>query len=690
MVHVLCFVSWYTNARNYAKIMVRCKERERVFMKRVFSWPTRIWNQEEILNLLYLFCPQSKLYHGAVFETMDTLNMNAMVQPELYHAIHSMRIENARASYCELDYMVLRGNMQMRLSEPCSGLGQLLVNSRSRVKYTLPDGRDVIGMRPYGDVRILDEIISLAIHLCLISYNEITDRFALTDLGKNAVSLQEKTNEIPDRNHIFKTDDWWSETLLLNPVLHRFLSIVNESETPLMDLKIWEQMGYYGDLNYDPVPVSGYLYSYLEPSVNGKQRESDFFRFLDAAAAALVKAGLITKTEYREQENEKGVNSFSYQSVLYQCTKAGKELLQMTEDRLRLSLRLFYADRRNDGAAERRMLLMSLLANKENKKCKGLLIKDFLLFFQSKKPISRESFLVDLLGFVRMGFPIECRNLSGTVSKVTEKELLEFNEDESVFFFSSIQLIDDDICYPEPNEVTDLNSESKMFLKQLHGKNRYMTLIDYWKNVIYYSENQIITDQILFNQLLSDLICHTTRMNAYTIFSEPCLYHSDFLIAPMIYCYDTRESDLWVIDTSFAFKRRIQKGNVTGIRKKNVDIPKTANDLITHFMENRQMFVEKEKTDDLEDVVIEQNGSLRKRIEDVIYFLYDQKCIQSENPVQTIHYKALYRNSESDVKDIYERILDQEKISYPVKLSFEKWDLFIERCCRSEDLNDAD
>ena len=155
-------------------------------MRRQFSWPTRTWNKDEIANLLAMFYPKSKKYNEYM-ETVDVLHKNDMMQADLFSAINKMRTKDPEPEFLTIDYTIFRGPMQQRVSGPCSGLGQLLVKSRTRMQFIDLDEVQYIAPRPYGDVRVVDEILALAIHLNLIAYDELNDTLFLTEQGESAV-----------------------------------------------------------------------------------------------------------------------------------------------------------------------------------------------------------------------------------------------------------------------------------------------------------------------------------------------------------------------------------------------------------------------------------------------------------------------------------------------------------------------
>lgn len=130
-------------------------------MRRQFSWPTRTWNKDEIANLLAMFYPKSKKYNEYM-ETVDVLHKNDMMQADLFSAINKMRTKDPEPEFLTIDYTIFRGPMQQRVSGPCSGLGQLLVKSRTRMQFIGLDEVQYIAPRPYGDVRVVDEILALA------------------------------------------------------------------------------------------------------------------------------------------------------------------------------------------------------------------------------------------------------------------------------------------------------------------------------------------------------------------------------------------------------------------------------------------------------------------------------------------------------------------------------------------------
>lgn len=92
-----------------------------------------------------------------------------------------------------------------------------------------------IAPRPYGDVRVVDEILALAIHLNLIAYDELNDTLFLTEQGESAVINEGSLNS-----------EWWRRTLLSNPIVRYVLSLIkngfennDDKYTSMIDQKKW-------------------------------------------------------------------------------------------------------------------------------------------------------------------------------------------------------------------------------------------------------------------------------------------------------------------------------------------------------------------------------------------------------------------------------------------------------------------
>ena len=223
-------------------------------MRRQFSWPTRTWNKDEIANLLAMFYPKSKKYNEYM-ETVDVLHKNDMMQADLFSAINKMRTKDPEPEFLTIDYTIFRGPMQQRVSGPCSGLGQLLVKSRTRMQFIGLDEVQYIAPRPYGDVRVVDEILALAIHLNLIAYDELNDTLFLTEQGESAVINEGSLNS-----------EWWRRTLLSNPIVRYVLSLIkngfeNNDDKYTSMIEIAEQFGFYDEIYYNPETYIGRLYS---------------------------------------------------------------------------------------------------------------------------------------------------------------------------------------------------------------------------------------------------------------------------------------------------------------------------------------------------------------------------------------------------------------------------------------------
>ena len=223
-------------------------------MRRQFSWPTRTWNKDEIANLLAMFYPKSKKYNEYM-ETVDVLHKNDMMQADLFSAINKMRTKDPEPEFLTIDYTIFRGPMQQRVSGPCSGLGQLLVKSRTRMQFIDLDEVQYIAPRPYGDVRVVDEILALAIHLNLIAYDELNDTLFLTEQGQKAIKDECTSNS-----------EWWKRTLLSNPIVRYVLKLIkkgfdhsNDRFTSLIEIE--DQFGFYDGIYYNPETYIGRLYS---------------------------------------------------------------------------------------------------------------------------------------------------------------------------------------------------------------------------------------------------------------------------------------------------------------------------------------------------------------------------------------------------------------------------------------------
>ena len=630
-------------------------------MRRQFSWPTRTWNKDEIANLLAMFYPKSKKYNEYM-ETVDVLHKNDMMQADLFSAINKMRTKDPETEFLTIDYTIFRGPMQQRVSGPCSGLGQLLVKSRTRMQFIDLDEVQYIAPRPYGDVRVVDEILALAIHLNLIAYDESNDTLFLTEQGESAVINEGSLNP-----------EWWLSTLLSNPIVRYVLSLIkngfeNNDDRYTSLIEIEEQFGFYDGIYYNPETYIGRLYSedvfdytYIESDL--AEMDTVATNYLPNVLQALEKEGFIFPSRL-ERRDGRIQQAFTHTLLCYTITNSGIEALN-NNDKLSVSLWIVANgyDRQED--IERRIMLLSFLTHTVTEKIGGLNLENICRFFQKdlykENSVDKLTVLLDIIGMSRLGIPICYRYPKENEWKELSLETLNElqTKDIDVFMFYSPAKMTGD-SYLNPVNAVGLSDIKKKFCELLHTQYQYLSLVDYWQYLLHETKFHRTYEYMRFNKLIADLIYHNGSDVFYVLCPQDIFAMDDgiieietnpFPIMPLLAHFDLQTNDLYILDTSALFYNK-EKTNRTYVifDEPEISIHNTIESyLMSKINKNEANTREIRKADSNK---FEYMAAI---VENMVHFVVSGVELKmSFSDVHEIKYIVLYHGDTSDVKDIEE------------------------------------
>lgn len=666
-------------------------------MRRQFSWPTRTWNKDEIANLLAMFYPKSKKYNEYI-ETIQLLNRNNIIQEDLYDSIVEMQKYNIDNEFNVISYTVFRGSMQQRVSEPCSGFGQLLVRGRTRMKLIDFDETQSIVPRPYGDVRVVDEILTLAIHLNLIVYDVKSDMLSLTDFGEKA-AIKVNENSLQNENDSF---DWWVNILLSNPIVRYVMEIIKNGSKKSKDqyvsfIEIAEKIGFYDGVYYNPETYIGRLYSetnldntYIESNLT--EKETITTNYLVNVTTALINAGLVT-SNIIDKKDESKHNSFTHSLLSYTITNEGTKALFNLSDVIQISLWLVVNsyDRQED--IDRRMMLLTLLSHPKTKHIRGLSIDNLCDFFQNEKAVDHETIILDIFGFIRLGIPIHCCKKNNPIAIKIEPDSIRLftkRDMEGLSFYCSEAVTGD--AFLGSTNFTGLSDLKKSFISYLNEKYQYISLVDYWQYLKHKHNSYRTYEYIRFNKLIADMLYHNSK-SIYYVFCPECVLCMEnieietkpFPIIPLLAYYNSKTDCLHIIDTSaLIYNKENTNQQLNQHSEKTLSLyqePEISihNAIQSYFAENMAHCDKGNKNNDSEsETKYEYMDCIIKNM---------TQCIHGEHKTQLtltteIKYTVLYHEDYINVRDTYENMINCVPMLFGSNLEFQEWYDFIKQTTR--------
>lgn len=658
-------------------------------MKRQFPWPTRTWNKQEIMNLLYMFCPQSEKYQEYM-ETIQILHKNNLIQNSLYEMINTMNALNNGSEYQTIDYKILRGSFQQRVTAPCSGFGQLLIQGRARIQYVDLNEEKVIRVRPYGDARVVDEILLLAIHLCLVIYDTTNDTIQLTELGKNVIDV-EKENKEKHRDF-----NWWQSVMLHNPLVFRILDFVRKgSETndsnDISLIEIGENIGFYDGIYYNPVSYIGYMYT-----LDAQNEAVNLNAYIMTVLNALENENLVaSKKIFKNKYSENGCSS-SHFLTCYTITVDGFRELKKDRNKI-MSLLLLQNGESYEGDEERRSMIMTLLAFPEILELGGLTIPNICDFFKKHKRILPETVMLDIFGFLRLGIPILYRmNENDMWKTMTIDDIPKIKETEISLlkFHSPIKLVGDDKNYPNMSSIVNISKMKYDFIPHVHRKYQYLPLVDYLDSVIDENGGSSLETLKTFNQLLADMLYYNMNYSPYIFYNDRIITKN---IIPMLFCYKDGKKYPVIVDTSGLFMNN-HKTEVNQKPSLLIDEPEcTIQDKVKSFfldIQREQVLSEfnmKNPIDEseyyveysyLEDIIIQailliNDGWNMDEIEEhaaEVDELYDS--LQNKG----FQYIVLYNGDLEEAQNIYRNVFSNIPLFRKADVEYRDWFQFVDKC----------
>lgn len=653
-------------------------------MRRQFSWPTRTWNKDEIANLLAMFYPKSKKYNEYM-ETVDVLHKNDMMQADLFSAINKMRTKNPEPEFLTIDYTIFRGPMQQRVSGPCSGLGQLLVKSRTRMQFIGLDEVQYIAPRPYGDVRVVDEILALAIHLNLIAYDELNDTLFLTEQGESAVINEGSLNS-----------EWWRRTLLSNPIVRYVLSLIkngfeNNDDKYTSMIEIAEQFGFYDEIYYNPETYIGRLYSeetfdYTYIDSNLTEMDTVSTNYLPNVLQAIEKEGLIFSNKI-ERRDTRIPQVFTHTLFCYTITDYGLELFNKN-DKLSVSMWLVANGAGRQEDIERRIMLLSLLTHPAAEKIGGLSLDIICHFFQEgsqkENDVDKLTVLLDIIGISRLGIPVcyqpwgeEKWNTLG-INTINE---IQTEYSNCLLFYIPIKVTGD--SYLNPTKAVGLSVTKKEFCKLLHEQYQYLSLVDYWQYLLHEPNFHRTYEYMRFNKLIADFIYHNSIDVFYVLCSRDIFAMDErtieietnpFPIMPLLARFGSLTKDLYILDTSALFYNKENPENQYIM----IDEPEiNLHDAVKSYL------MSKINESDLNRKEIRNTGSTKfeymtEVIENMTHFVVNDDTFPLD--IRRIKYTVLYHGDETDrkrIEEAYQVMVYNVPVLKNADFYYEKWYDFV-------------
>ena len=657
-------------------------------MRRQFSWPTRTWNKDEIANLLAMFYPKSKKYNEYM-ETVDVLHKNDMMQADLLYEINKMRTKDPEPEFLTIDYTIFRGPMQQRVSGPCSGLGQLLVKSRTRMQFIDLDEVQYIAPRPYGDVRVVDEILALAIHLNLIAYDESNDTLFLTEQGESAVINEGSLNP-----------EWWLSTLLSNPIVRYVLSLIkngfeNNDDRYTSLIEIEEQFGFYDGIYYNPETYIGRLYSedvfdytYIESDL--AEMDTVATNYLPNVLQALEKEGFIFPSRL-ERRDGRIQQAFTHTLLCYTITNSGIEALN-NNDKLSVSLWIVANgyDRQED--IERRIMLLSFLTHTVTEKIGGLNLENICRFFQKdlykENSVDKLTVLLDIIGMSRLGIPICYRYPKENEWKELSLETLNElqTKDIDVFMFYSPAKMTGD-SYLNPVNAVGLSDIKHTFCELLHTQYQYLSLVDYWQYLLHETKFHRTYEYMRFNKLIADLVYRNTNDIFYVLCPQDIfamdnenieIETNPFPIMPLLARFDSGTSDLYILDTSALFyNENDSKKQYTICDEPEISIHNAIESYLVSKINNTKINIKKINPSNFEYMT-----AIIENMTHCVEFNFESRVPFSK--VNIIKYTVLYHEDATDIENIYQNMTHHVPILKNVDFQYKEWFDFISEMTESK------
>lgn len=656
-------------------------------MRRQFSWPTRTWNKDEIANLLAMFYPKSKKYNEYM-ETVDVLHKNDMMQADLFSAINKMRTKDPEPEFLTIDYTIFRGPMQQRVSGPCSGLGQLLVKSRTRMQFIGLDEVQYIAPRPYGDIRVVDEILALAIHLNLIAYDELNDILFLTEQGQKAIKDECTSNS-----------EWWKRTLLSNPIVRYVLKLIkkgfdhsNDRFTSLIEIE--DQFGFYDGIYYNPETYIGRLYSeetfdYTYIDSNLTEIDTVATNYLPNVLQSLEKEDFIFSNKvWRRDSNTQ--RSFFHNLLGYTIRNSEIDLFNNDEINASLWIVANSYDKQED--VERRMMLLLFLTHPVSKSIGGLSLETICHFFQKdlrkENSVDKLTVLLDIIGISRLGIHVYYRYLKENIwielNSITFKEV-QTGDMDSFMFYSPVKIIGD--MYLKSVNAVGMSNIKKEFCQLLHNQYQYLSLVDYWQYLLHEAQFHRTYEYMRFNKLIADLVYRNTNDIFYVLCPQDIfamdnenieIETNPFPIMPLLARFDSGTSDLYILDTSALFyNENDSKKQYTICDEPEISIHNAIESYLVSKINNTKINIKKINPSNFEYMT-----AIIENMTHCVEFNFESRVPFSK--VNIIKYTVLYHEDATDIENIYQNMTHHVPILKNVDFQYKEWFDFISEMTESK------